>query len=82
MAEQQHQRRQVCENKLGTKSSKSNEGRQEKNGGIKEETGVQRSLTGILVMSRLQWAGHVERMADDRLQKRERERQSFLMRVE
>ena len=35
-----------------------------------EETGVQRSLTERLVRSRLQWAGHVERMADDRLPKR------------
>ena len=35
-----------------------------------EETVVQRSLTEILVRSRPQWAGHVERMADDRLQKR------------
>ena len=45
-------------------------GRQEKNGGAKEETGMQRSLTERLDRSRLQWAGHVERMADDRLQKR------------
>ena len=36
----------------------------------KEEKGVQRSLTERLVRSRLQWAGHVERMADDRLPKR------------
>ena len=28
---------------------------------------MQRSLTERLVRSRLQWAGHVERMADDRL---------------
>ena len=34
---------------------------------LREETGVQRSLTERLVRSRLQWAGHVERMADDRL---------------
>ena len=34
------------------------------------ETGVQRSLTERLVRSRLQWAGHVQRMADDRLPKR------------
>ena len=33
---------------------------------LREETGVQRSLTERLVRSRLQWAGHVERMADDR----------------
>ena len=31
------------------------------------------SLTGRLVRSRLQWAGHVERMADDRLPKRDSE---------
>ena len=37
---------------------------------FREETGVQRSLTERLVRGRLQWAGHVERMADDRLQKR------------
>ena len=32
--------------------------------------GVQMSLTERLVRSRLQWAGHVERMADDGLPKR------------
>ena len=31
---------------------------------------MQRSLTKRLVRGRLQWAGHVERMADDRLPKR------------
>ena len=37
---------------------------------FREETGVQRSLTERLVRSRLHWAGHVERMVDDRLPKR------------
>ena len=37
---------------------------------LREETGVQWSLIDRLVRSRLQWAGHVERMADDRLPKR------------
>ena len=37
---------------------------------LREETGVQRSLTERLVRSRLQWAGHVERMAGDILPKR------------
>ena len=35
----------------------------------REETGAQGSLTESLVRSSLQWAGHVERMADDRLRK-------------
>ena len=37
---------------------------------LREETGVQRSLTERLVRSILQWAGHIERMAHDRLPKR------------
>ena len=37
---------------------------------LREETGVQRSLTERLVRGRLQWTGHVERMADDGLPKR------------
>ena len=37
---------------------------------LREETGVQRSLAERLVRSRLQCAGHVERMAHDRLPKR------------
>ena len=37
---------------------------------VREEAGVQGSLTERLVRSRLQWAGHVGRMADDRLPKR------------
>ena len=40
---------------------------------LREETGVQMILTERLVRSRLQWAGHVERMADDRLPKRAEE---------
>ena len=37
---------------------------------LREETRVQRSLTERRVMSGLQWAGHVEWMADDILPKR------------
>ena len=43
----------------GTKNSKNNEGRQAKRVELREETGVQMRLT------ERQWAGHVERMADD-----------------
>ena len=55
---------------LGPKNNKSNEGRQAKMVGLREETGVQSTLTERLVRSRLQWTGHVERMPDDRLPKR------------
>ena len=37
---------------------------------LREETGVQSTLTERLARSILQWAGHVERMADDRLPNR------------
>ena len=47
--------------------------------GLREETGVQRSLTERLVRSRLQWTGRVDRLEDDRLPKRER--QSYVRRA-
>ena len=37
---------------------------------LREDTGVLKILTERLVRSRLQWVGHVERMADERLPKR------------
>ena len=37
---------------------------------VERQEGLQRRLTERLVRSKLQWAGHVERMADDRLPKR------------
>ena len=56
---------------LGTKNSKARVTRADRRRMVelREETGVQRSLTDRLVMSRLQWAGYVERLADDRLPK-------------
>ena len=50
--------------------SKSNKGGQEKNAGIKGRDWSAEELDRErLVRSRLQWVGHVERMADDRLPK-------------
>ena len=37
---------------------------------LREETGVQRILTKRLERSRLQWTGHLETMAENRLPKR------------
>ena len=70
MTERQHQRLQVCENNCVRKIA-----RVTRTGGrrmveLREERGVQRSLTEKLLRSRLQWVGHVERMADDILSKR------------
>ena len=55
---------------LGSKNSKSNEGRQAKNGGVKGRDGSAEELAERLVRSKLQWAGHVEMMVNDRLPKR------------
>ena len=60
----------VCENNRVQKIARVTRTDRRRMVELREETGVQRSLTERLVMSRLQWAGHVERMADDRLSKR------------
>ena len=70
MAERQQQRLQVCENNWVRKIARVTRTDRRRMVELGEETGVQRSLTERLVRSRLQWAGHVERMADDRLPKR------------
>ena len=67
LTELQQQRLQVCENNWVRKIARVTRADRRR---MVEETGVQRSLTERLVRSRLQWAGHVERMADDRLPKR------------
>ena len=53
---------------LGTKNSKSNEDREEKNVGVKGRDGSAEELDGET--GEEQWGGHVERMAVDRLPKR------------
>ena len=71
LTELQQQRLQVCENnwvrKIARRVTRADRRRMVE---LKEETGVQRSLAERLVRSSLQLAGHVERMADDRLLKR------------
>ena len=63
------QRLQVCENNWVRKIARVRMAHMGRMVEIREATGVQRSLTEILVRNRLQWAGHVERMAYDRLPK-------------
>ena len=50
--------------------AKSNEGTQEKNGGVKGTNMNAEELDRESLMSRLPWAVHIERMADERLPKR------------
>ena len=70
LTELQQQRLQVCENNWVRKIARVTRADRRSMLELREETGVQMSLTERLVRSRLQWAGHVERMADDRLPKR------------
>ena len=68
--ELQQQRLQVCENNRVRKIARVTRADKRRMVELKEETGVQGSWTERLLRSRLQWAGHVEMMADDRLPKR------------
>ena len=70
LTELQQQRLQVCENNWVRKIARVTRADRRRMVELREETGVQWSLTERLARSRLQWAGHVERMADDRLPKR------------
>ena len=70
LTELQQHRLQVCENNWVRKIARVTRADRRRMVELREETGVQRSLIERLVRSRLQWAGHVERMADERLPKR------------
>ena len=69
MTELQQQMLQVCENNWARKIARVTRADRRRMVELREETGMQRSLTERLARSRLQWAGHVERMADDRVPK-------------
>ena len=62
-------RRQVSENKWVRKIARVKRADSRRMVALREEAGLQRSLTDRMMRSRLQWDGHVERMADDRLPK-------------
>ena len=72
LTELQKQRLQVCENNWVRKIARVTRAdmRRMVVMELREETGVQRSFTEKLVGNRLQWAGNVERVADDRLPKK------------
>ena len=70
LTELHQQRLQMCENSWVRKIARVTRADRRRMMELKEETGVHRSLTERLVKSRLQWYGHLERMADDRLPKR------------
>ena len=70
VTELQKQRLQVCENNWLRKIARVTRADRRRMVELMEETVVQMSLTERLVRIRVQWAGHVERMADDRLPKR------------
>ena len=70
LTELQQHRLQVCENNWVRKIATVTRADRRRMVEFREETGVQWSLTEKLVRSGLQWAGHVERMVDERLPKR------------
>ena len=70
MTELQQERLQVCENNWVRKVAIVTRADRRIMVELREETGVQRGLTARQVSSRLQWAGHVEMMANDRRPRR------------
>ena len=73
LTEVQQQRLQMCENNWVRKIARVEGADRRRMVESREETGVQTSLTESLARSRLQWAGHIERMADDSRPKRAEE---------
>ena len=65
---EKHQHRlQVCENNWVRRIAGVKRVDRRRMDELREEVGIQKCLMGRLVKSRMKWAGHVERMKEDRL---------------
>ena len=67
VSEKHQHRLQVCENNWVRRIAGVKRVDRRRMDELREEVGIQKCLMGRLVKSRLKWAGHVERMKEDRL---------------
>ena len=67
VSEKHQHRLQVCENNCVRRSAGVKRVDRRRMDELREEVGIQMCLMGRLVKSRMKWAGHVERMKEDRL---------------
>ena len=69
LTERQQQRMQVCENNLVRRIAGVKRVDRRRMDELREEIGVQTSLTGRFVKCQLRWAGHLVRMGEERMAK-------------
>ena len=67
VSEKHQHRLQVCENNWVRRIAEVKRMDRMRMGELREEVGIKKCLMGRLVKSRMKWAGHVERMKEDRL---------------
>ena len=70
LTEQQQQKLQVCENNWVRRITRTKKVDRRRMNDLRREVGMQCSLTGRLVRSRMRWAGHLVRMDASKLAKR------------
>ena len=70
LTEQQQQKLQVCENNWVRRITRTKRVDRRRMSDLRKEVGMQCSLTGRLVRSRMRWAGHLVRMDASKLAKR------------
>ena len=70
LSEQQQQKLQVCENNWVRRITRTKRVDRRRMNDLRKEVGIQCSLTGRLVRSRMRWAGHLLRMDASKLAKR------------